>query len=274
MKKILVMTLTVIFGLIVMPVSAAVTEQLVDLVKPNGTALRYLLTTDPSITPAAETGVILFSGGQGQVNLASGIPHPGANFLVRTRQLFVQTGLPAAVYDPSTDIGALSDSARMSKSHMDEVAQILADFKQKTGVKKIYLVGTSRGTISAAYLATVLKGEVDGVVLTSTLFQGSRAGVGLSGFDFSTISQPLLFVHHVSDGCKTTSPGYAKAMAGKYPVIWVEGEEGAQGEACGPFSYHGYLGRETATVHAIADWILHRKLAQKIDIPNPLPASQ
>jgi pimeloyl-ACP methyl ester carboxylesterase len=272
MKKIFVKLVTILplsLGLLAMQASAAATEQLVSLVKPNGTALRYLLTTDPAITPAPETGVILFSGAQGQVNLAAGIPQPGSNFLVRTRQLFAQDGLAVAVYDPSPDIGALSDHARMSRVHADEVAQVLADLKQKTGVKKIYLVGTSRGTISAAYLSVTLKNEVDGVVLTSTLFQSSKAGPGLSGFDFSTISQPLLFVHHVSDSCKYTSPGHAKALSGKYPVIWVEGTEGAQGDSCGPFSAHGYLGREQATVRAIADWILYRKLTPKIDAANP-----
>jgi pimeloyl-ACP methyl ester carboxylesterase len=247
---------------------AATNEQLVDLIKPNGTGLRYLLTTDSDETPAPQIGIVLFVGANGQVKLADGIPQPGTNFLVRARKLFAEAGLPVAVYDPSPDIGALSDGARMAQPHADEVAQVLKDFKQKTGIKQAYLVGTSRGTISAAYLAVAFGDEVDGVVLTSTLFQASRAGPGLSGFDFSTIKQPLLFVHHVSDGCKTTAPRYAKALSGKYPVIWVEGVEGAQGDSCGPFSPHGYLGRESGTVRAIADWILYRKFTANVSASN------
>lgn len=42
--------------------SAAPTDQLIDLAKPNGTALRYLLSSDPATTPAPDTGVILFAG--------------------------------------------------------------------------------------------------------------------------------------------------------------------------------------------------------------------
>jgi pimeloyl-ACP methyl ester carboxylesterase len=241
---------------------AAVTEQLVDLAKPNGTNLRYLLTTGSTVTPAI--GVILFAGGQGTVNLDSGVPGFNGNFLVRTRQMFAQHGLAVAVYDPSDDLGSMSDAVRMSQPHADEVAQVLADFKRKTGVKQVYLVGTSRGTISAAYLATVLKGDVSGVVLTSTVFQASKGSTGLSRFDFSTITQPLLFVHHVADACKTTSPGYASALASKYPVIWVEGVAGDVGDPCGHHSAHGYLGREAATVRAIAEWILERKFAPKV----------
>jgi pimeloyl-ACP methyl ester carboxylesterase len=246
-------------------VAAAVNEQLVDLVKPNGTTLRYLSSTDSAISSAPEVGVILFSGSQGQVNLASGIPQPGANFLIRSRQLFTQAGLPTAVYDPSADIGAMSDQLRMSQAHVDEVAMVLNDFKKKTGIKKVILVGTSRGTVSAAYIATKLKNEVNGVVLTSTLFSASKGGEGLSRFDFNSITQPLLFVHHVADGCKVTRPEFAKALVGKFPVIWVEGVVGTERDACGPFSAHGYLGREAGTVRAIADWILTGKVTAKID---------
>ncbi|MFS0757115.1 hypothetical protein ABC383_20775 [Noviherbaspirillum sp. 1P10PC] len=247
-------------GLIASQAHAVVTDQLIDLAKPNGTRLRYLLTVDAALAPRPDTGVILFAGGQGNVRLAEGIPQPGANFLVRTRHLFAQEKLAVAVYDPSPDIGSLSDQARMSGPHADEVAQVLAHLKRETGVNHVYLVGTSRGTISAAHLALALPAQVDGVVLTSTLFQASRAGPGLSGFDFSTIRQPLLFVHHVADGCKTTPPHTARSLSGSYPVVWVGGEQDSGGDACGPFSAHGYLGHEPAAVHAIAEWILQRKL--------------
>jgi pimeloyl-ACP methyl ester carboxylesterase len=266
-------TLALALSLTTLPSFAAVAEQLVDLAKPNGTQLRYLLSTDLSVNPAPEFGVILFSGSQGQVHLANGIPQPGTNFLVRSRQLFASDGLAVAVYDPSADIGAMSDPTRMSQNHADEVSKVLADFKQKTGVKKVYLVGTSRGSISAAYLATVLKSEVSGVVLTSTVFGSNKAGPGLSRFDFSSITQPLLFVHHVADGCKVTGPGYAKALPPKYLVLWVEGTEGAQQDACGPYSAHGFLGREPATVRAVTDWIIHGKMTAKIDTTMPAAKS-
>jgi pimeloyl-ACP methyl ester carboxylesterase len=248
---------------------AAAADQLVSLAKPGGTVLRYLLTTDPARTPAPEIGVILFVGGEGRVGLANGIPQPGANFLLRTRALFAQDGLAVAVYDPSDEIGTLSDAVRMSAVHRDEVEQVLADLKARTGVRKVYLVGTSRGTISAAYLATALKEQIEGVVLSSTLFASSRAGPGLSGFDFASIPQPLLFVHHTGDRCRTTAPGYAQALGARYPVVWVDGVDGREGDACGPYSAHGYLGREPATVRAISDWILSRKLVAKVDTHDP-----
>jgi pimeloyl-ACP methyl ester carboxylesterase len=265
--------LLVVCGFMAPGADATAADQLVTLTRPDGAALRYLLTTDPLSVSAPEIGVILFTGGEGRVGLGNGVPQPGANFLVRSRALFAQNGLAVAVYDPSDALGALSDAVRMSAAHRGEVEQVLVDLKARTGVRKVYLVGTSRGTISAAYLATELKAQVDGVILTSTLFASSRAGSGLSGFDFSSIAQPLLFVHHNGDRCKTTAPGYAKALGARYAVIWVNGVEGSEGDACGPYSAHGYLGREPATVRAISDWILNRKVVASVDTRDP-PAPQ
>jgi predicted alpha/beta-hydrolase family hydrolase len=235
------------------------TDALVNLKKQNGTTLRYLLTAAPGAGPTAgRTGVVLFAGSQGEIHLDQGIPRPGVNFLVRSRGLFAQEELVVAVFDPSTDTGALSDRARMSPEHAQEVSMVINDLRQRTGVSAVYLVGTSRGTISAAYLANALGSGVNGVVLTSTLFRASKAGAGLSGFDFATIKQPLLFVHNTEDQCKTTPPGYAKDLGTKYPLIWISGSTGELEEPCGPFSAHGYLGREKEAVHAIAEWIAHQ----------------
>ena len=53
---------------------------------------------------------------------------------------------------------------------------------------RIVLIGTSRGTISAAYLGRNPSEPVDAVVLTSALFAGGqRWGNGLAGFDYRTM---------------------------------------------------------------------------------------
>lgn len=88
LKPVHAVTVVVLNLLMASVASAAVTEQLVDLTKPNGTTLRYLSSIDTAASGVPEVGVILFSGSQGQVNLVAGIPQPGANFLVRTRQYF------------------------------------------------------------------------------------------------------------------------------------------------------------------------------------------
>jgi hypothetical protein len=71
---------------------------------------------------------------------------------------------------------------------------------------------------------------------------------------------PIDSVYQTGVSTKVTLPQYARSLSGKYPVVWVGGQQESGGDACGPFSAHGYLGRESATVHAIAEWILQRKL--------------
>jgi hypothetical protein len=84
----------------------------------------------------------------------------------------------------------------------------------------------------------------------------SRGGAGLSGFDYERIKAPLLFVHHVEDGCRVTPYYAAKALSEKYPLISVHGGKPATSGPCDPFAAHGYYGVESATVDAIVRWML------------------
>lgn len=236
--------------------SHAAGDGIVKIERAGKAPVLYLATIPDAPT---KVGAILFAGSNGVVGLAEkGIPHPGGNFLVRSRQLFSGHGIATTVFDPSADSAPLTDAIRMSATHAEEVKLVLDDFKKKYGLDEIYLVGTSRGTVSAAYLALQFKDNISGVVLTSTVFSRTRSNYGLDGFDFGNIKVPLLFVHHRQDGCKSTRPAGAENMSKRYKVIFIEGgEDGA--DACGPFSHHGYLGREKEAVGIISDWILAPK---------------
>lgn len=232
----------------------AASDNIVRIEREGKAPLFYLATIPETTLP--KVGVILFVGSDGVLDLQNnGIPHPGNNFLLRARGVFTDSGMATATFDPSADSAPLSDGVRMSALHTGEVRQVLHDFKSRFGLDEIYLVGTSRGTISAAHLAVELKNELSGVVLTSTVFVSSRTGPGLAAFDYDQIQIPLLFVHHRDDRCRVTPPGGAEKMMDRFPVIFIEGGAGEQGESCGPFSAHGYLGREAETVAIISDWI-------------------
>jgi len=245
-----------LFSLTCSAPSHAASDSIVRLDREGKAPVLYLATIPDAPT---KKGAILFAGSNGVVGLAQrGIPHPGGNFLVRSRQLFAERGIATAVFDPSADTSPLTDSLRMSAAHVEEVRLVLDDFKKKNGLDEIYLVGTSRGTVSAAYLALQFKDGIDGVALTSSVFTRSRSGSGLAGFDFDQIKVPLLFVHHRQDSCKTTRPGDAESLSNRYKVVFVEGGEDGP-DSCGPFSHHGYLGREKEAVNVIADWMLASK---------------
>jgi pimeloyl-ACP methyl ester carboxylesterase len=143
----------------------------------------------------------------------------------------------------------------MSARHAQEVERVLDDFKNRFGLDRIFLIGTSRGTVSAAYLALRLANKIDGVVLAATVFSRSRTGPGLDGFNFGRIPVPLLFIHHRHDACTVTPPAAAEQISTRFPVIFLEGGDEPRGEACGPFSPHGFLGCEREAVMAISAWM-------------------
>ena len=163
------------------------TAELVTLPVRPGITETYLLVADKD-APVGQV-VVLFSGGNGLVRLRpfSLTPEYAArgNYLVRTRYLWAGGGFAAAVVDVPSDLAnsGLDDGFRLGRTHAEDVAKVIADLRQRFPKAQVTLIGTSRGTVSAASVARHLPGGFDRVVLTSTLFNASRAGPGLAGFD-------------------------------------------------------------------------------------------
>ncbi len=235
--------------------SAAPVEEIVKLPSEGGAASPSLRSWDDARDVKA--AAILFAGGGGSVGLLQrGIPNPGGNFLVRSRKLFLDQGIATAVIDAPSDVGSMSDGFRASARHARDVAALVADLKRRHPGVRVFFIGTSRGTVSAAHAAAALGADVAGVALTSSVFKSSRGGPGLSGFDYASIPSKLLFVHHVDDACPSTPYWEAKTLSNKHPLISVSGGDPARSDPCEAFSAHGYLGVEAATVAAISRWML------------------
>ena len=166
---------------------------------------------------------------------------------------------------PSDQPRGMEDEFRLGDAHADDTARVVADLKSRYPGLPVFLVGTSRGTISAASAGRRLGPGVNGVVLTATLFLASRRQPGLSGFDFSSIPVPLLFVHHVDDGCDYTPHSAAKRLADRYPVVSVSGGLPPQSKPCEAMSPHGFLGKEAETVDAIGKWMLKQPYPREIN---------
>lgn len=242
-------------------------EEIRRLPSADGTTISYLLSADlPDTTVNVQTVAILFSGGGGNVGLLDqGIPQPGTNFLVRTRKLFVARGIPVAVIDVPSNMHDMSDDFRMGQRHIADVASVADDLQKQFPGSRVFLIGTSRGTISASYAGVALGLRLAGVVLTSSVFNAARSGAGLAGFDFGKIKVPLLFVHHAEDGCHVTPYQTARALSEKYPLISVHGGKVPLSGPCEPFAAHGYYGKEEPTVNAIVDWMLGREYPKNIE---------
>lgn len=217
---------------------------------------------------------MLFPGASGLIRLRQEkdqIKFGPNNFLVRSRDEFVKHGVVAIILDAPSDhqSGGMNDNFRLGADHFMDISAVVADTGKRFPVLPIFLVGTSRGTISAAALGARFGSQIVGVVLTSTLFRQSsgrsgESGPGLSRFDFGTIKSPVLFVHHAGDQCGVTSYGDAARFAEKYPLISVFGGRAPESGPCDPFSPHGYFGKESETVEQIVNWMLKKAFREEV----------
>lgn len=218
------------------------------------------------VTPAQPRAiVVLFSGGNGGLALTSQgeFGRGAANFLVRSRQRFAREGLLVALVDAPSDRqgGSYFDGFRRSPDHAADIRAVIAWLRGHYTLP-VWLVGTSRGTLSAAYVAVELSdgGGPDGLVLTSSLLNDRREGA-VTALDLARLRIPVLVVHHHDDGCSSCSysdvPRLMAALE-KTPHAELLTMEGGQnrGNPCEPWAYHGYNGIEDTVVKQIAQWVL------------------
>jgi alpha/beta superfamily hydrolase len=211
---------------------------------------------------------LMFPGGPGVVGLPADVNQleRGTKFLVRTRDLFRDDEVAVAIVDaPSDREGGMYDDFRSGHEHLQDVRAVVAELKRRFPGARVFLVGTSRGTVSAAHLARALGAEIDGVVLASTVLSGGRSNPGLRDFDFGTIPAPILFVHHARDGCPVCPYAPVSQLSRRYPLVTVKGGRAAESDECEPLSPHGYLGKEAETVLAIKSWMLGRPYPEVVE---------
>ena len=245
------------------PPSHAQDEQYVTIDTRPGVSQAFMLI-EPAVKPVAS--VILFAGGTGLIGISPTGIRSKNNFLVRTRRLFAQQGFIVATVDAPSDrqTGDGLIGFRSGNAHAQDIKAVIAWLKRKAEIP-VWVIGTSRGSISAANSAArISEGGPDGVVLTATVTEPSKSRP-YTVFDakLKTIRQPVLIVHHKSDGCRVSPYSGAALVAKKLKsshkveAIAFEGGEPPKSGACDALSYHGFLGIEDAVVKAIADWIKH-----------------
>lgn len=238
----------------------AAAQKVVDVPTRPDVTQRFLLITPPS--PMAT--VVLFAGGDGglQIGDTGNIGGLKGNFMVRTRQIFADQDLAVAIVDAPSDrqrhpfLGGF----RQTPEHAADIKAVIAWLKDSVKVP-VWLVGTSRGTQSVAYIATRLEsgGGPDGIVLTSTILTDQRSRP-VPDLPLETLKIPVLVVHHEDDGCRlcqfSDMPLLMDKLAGlkRKELISFKGGTSA-GDPCEARAYHGYNGLENEVIAKIAAWI-------------------
>jgi len=240
---------------------ALAAEQVVTIPTREGVTVSYLLVSVPDAAP--RFAVVSFIGGKGVLNLqersAKGTLRfgPGANFLVRVRDVFADANMVDALIDAPSDRlpEGMADDFRMSAEHARDVAAVVADLAKRYPGAKVYAMGTSRGTTSVASIAAREPRLFEGIVLSSIVTIADRTGPNLSRFDFASLKLPTLLVHNRDDACRLSPYASAKALASRFALTTVEGGDPPKSDPCEPQSPHGYFGREAGTAAAIRRWI-------------------
>jgi predicted alpha/beta-hydrolase family hydrolase len=254
------------------PDAASAQQEIVTLPTRPGVTQSYFLTSIPKDLRAV---AVLFPGSGGLIQLRKEndkIRFSTDNFLVRSRSEFIKRNVVAAILDAPSDQQrnwGMTDEFRRGELHFTDISVVIDDLGKRFSGEPIFLVGTSRGSVSAAALGARFGQEIAGVVLTSSMFRpadkkSSEPGPGLSGFDFSSIKAPTLIVHHVSDQCEVTPYGDAARLSDQFPLITVFGGDGPQSQPCDPYSAHGFFKREGETVEQIVNWMLKKEYREQV----------
>ncbi len=253
--------LAVCFCTLMAPAWAQTAPKVVDIPTRPGVTQRVLVLSPPD----PKAAVVLFAGGHGGLQIApnGSFKWGNGNFLVRSRQLFADQRLVVAVIDAPSDRQSppFLGGFRQRPEHAADVKAAIAWLRDNTKVP-VWLVGTSRGTQSVAYLATELAGPEgpDGIVLSATILTDDK-GRPVPAMPLGKIRIPVLVVHHEQDGCMHCSFADIPALMGKLgsapkkQLLSFKGGEN-QGDSCEAFAYHGFNGLEREVVQQTAAWLL------------------
>ena len=209
--------------------------------------------------------VILFPGGGGWLDISPNGEILGnkSNFLVRSRDLFAAHNLNVAVFEAPSDHQdgwGMRGGFRTTKEHTGDIAAVVAYLKSQAAVP-VWLIGTSRGTESAAYGAIRLADTVTGLVLTASVTEPNDKGAAMTEMDLGQIQMPVMIVSHRDDECWVTSPEGTAAIraalsnAPEIRVLMVDGGDEPISDACRALSAHGFLGIEKTVVDEIVSFI-------------------
>jgi hypothetical protein len=220
---------------------------------------------------AKKAVALSFIGGPGVMHLDKrigkarfGFPK-AMNALLRIRGKVADADIVDALVDaPSDHPDGMADAFRAGAEHAADIRAVIADLGKRFPGAKIYLVGTSRGTISVAHLGVTLADVVAGAILTSTVTRGSRNGEALSRFDFGSLEVPTLFIHHVDDGCPASPYAAVAALAARFPVVAAEGGLPPESGPCDPLAPHGFYGLDDGVVAVMRQFMLGEPYPRKI----------
>ena len=238
---------------------------------------------------------VLFSGSDGQTGITpdpcfnasppcnpAPVATAGNNFLVRSAQLFAEHGFkaltigrpsPLPTGDTCGGVGECYSVYRLSPRHAVDIAAVVK--QENPGNKAVFLVGTSRGALSAIAQNLMGAGSMVSSPVSLAPLTSNTAGIPnpcdashtpYVGDCFyvelqpASVEAPVQIVEHAQDACFVSPPSRAAILKNDLVAAGVQtfffqatgGFVLAGGDPCEAQSFHGYLGVENKIVQRIA----------------------
>jgi len=213
-------------------------------------------------TEGATATLFVFPGGGGGFGKVENGWPTSNNFLVRTSKLWAAEGFNLAIFGRPNDSDELGYEDRISDTHMQDVKAVLEWVKSKSA-SPIWVVGTSRGTVStASMLINLQDSQIAGGVVSSSVVAYKKAGA-LPKQDLKQIKVPVLVYHHEKDACDICRPNEVPSILSGLKssptkkLMTVSGGSNPTGSPCEGNHWHGFIGMEQQAVSEISDWIKH-----------------
>jgi pimeloyl-ACP methyl ester carboxylesterase len=213
------------------------------------------------LAPAKPKGVVvMLPGGAGDIGLGSdGRVRRGDNFVVRTRNLWLEHGYAVSIPDTVDHADLRGDR---STSKYGAIVVELAKFAGSQASSPVFLLGTSQGSVAAMNgAAHAPPGLISGLILTESVSRIGGSGESVFSAAPGNVRVPVLIVANRADRCSVAPPSDAPRIAAalkKSPNVrieFVDGGEDRSSRDCGSLTPHGYYGIEAEVVDIIVRWM-------------------
>ncbi len=228
----------------------------------------YALATTQS---PARALLLLLVGGGGHLNLDDqACPRAlRGNLLVRIQPALQAAGFVTVLVDAPAEWQGEDGLAghRAEPAHAAQLERLADALRTRHPALPLWLMGTSRGTISAVNAATRWRHAPELLVLVSPLLEGNpgarRSWVSQTVFELplETLRVPTLLVGHAGDACLRSPPSRLPELlqrvgsARKRSLLVGQGPAAPVTlAACEGRSPHGLMGEESALIQAIQDF--------------------
>ncbi len=238
----------------------------------RGGELSYVLSSAFVSQPENAIVFVLLTGGDGQLDFnKDGCPRKSPDSgLLRMTEGFNKSGFITALVDTkkefpeTTELGGL----RLTRAHANDIGRVVLDIRTRLG-RPIWLVGMSRGTLSAVNAAASLVGSAgpDGLILLSpTLRRGRFNMFTLMDLALESIRSPFLMIGSEHDACQSSDNSIFQRFANRTRSIrhkeivlsgYPEQESGAVSSLhlCRGDSPHGFLKQEAEVVKIVNKFV-------------------